>query len=289
MSTGLSTNNPAIVSAFQAALLNQGLIVLLIIALVAVAWNVQRAAQLRRARPSGQPAHHGPSPRPEPAARRLLRVTFGLIWVFDGILQGQSLDAPGHGAPGGPARRRRPRRLGPAPGERRHDDLELPPRHCRRSGGVDPGRHRAMAAWPPPTGNWSRLAGSPAWRGGSSSGSSAKPSGGSSPPGSPGCSAPPARCCSTASPAPWSPCRNRHGRALVWEGRPAGHWRCSSSGWPCSRPGRAEASGRARPGPARPPAAHRHGPADGPDAPAGPARRAGWRLSGASTPPTAGP
>ena len=31
-----------------------------------------------------------PSASPEPPARRLLRVGFGLIWVFDGILQGQA-------------------------------------------------------------------------------------------------------------------------------------------------------------------------------------------------------
>ena len=93
MNTGLSINNPAIVSAFQAALLHQGLIVLLILALVAMAWNVQRAAQLRRAqrRRSGPALTTSPTPlrRPEPAGRRLLRVSFGLIWVFDGILQAQ--------------------------------------------------------------------------------------------------------------------------------------------------------------------------------------------------------
>ena len=91
MSSGLSTNNPAIVSAFQAALLHQGLIVLLILALVAVAWNVARSAQLRRAHATGAAAAPLPSPAfpPEPVARRLLRVSFGLIWVFDGILQAQ--------------------------------------------------------------------------------------------------------------------------------------------------------------------------------------------------------
>ena len=91
MSTGLSTNNPAIVSAFQSALLKQGLIVLLILALVAVAWNVGRAAQLRRAAAVGSGTAVAPSypSRPEPVARRLLRVSFGLIWVFDGILQAQ--------------------------------------------------------------------------------------------------------------------------------------------------------------------------------------------------------
>ncbi len=91
MSSGLSTNNPAIVSAFQAALLHQGLIVLLILALVAVAWNVARSVQLRRAHATGAGAAPLPSPTfpPEPVARRLLRVSFGLIWVFDGILQAQ--------------------------------------------------------------------------------------------------------------------------------------------------------------------------------------------------------
>ena len=70
MNTGLSTNNPAIVSAFQAALLHQGLVVLLIIALIAVAWNVQRSAQLRRARARGNghsrsPPVSLPSPPPD--------------------------------------------------------------------------------------------------------------------------------------------------------------------------------------------------------------------------------
>ena len=91
MSSGLSTNNHAIVSAFQAALLHQGLIVLVILALVAIAWNVARSAQLRRAHATGAAAAPLPSPAfpPEPVARRLLRVSFGLIWVFDGILQAQ--------------------------------------------------------------------------------------------------------------------------------------------------------------------------------------------------------
>ena len=91
MNSGLSTNNPAVVSAFQAALLNQGLIVLLLLALVAVAWNVLRSAQLQRARTSGAVggALSWPVPHAEPVARRLIRISFGLIWVFDGILQAQ--------------------------------------------------------------------------------------------------------------------------------------------------------------------------------------------------------
>ena len=99
MSSGLSTNNPAIVSAFQAALLHQGLLVLLIVALVAAAWNVLRSAQYRRATSSGAGSASGSGTSvlassrsgPEPAGRRLLRVSFGLLWILDGILQGQSL------------------------------------------------------------------------------------------------------------------------------------------------------------------------------------------------------
>ncbi|HUC14392.1 MAG TPA: hypothetical protein VMS00_08060, partial [Acidimicrobiales bacterium] len=91
MNTGLSTNNPAVVSAFQTALLRQGLVVLLIIALVAVAWNLQRSAQLRRAKATASGSQNPLAGYPqEPAARRLLRISFGLFWVFDGILQGQA-------------------------------------------------------------------------------------------------------------------------------------------------------------------------------------------------------
>jgi cytochrome oxidase Cu insertion factor (SCO1/SenC/PrrC family)/uncharacterized membrane protein (Fun14 family) len=90
MNTGLSTNNPAIVSAFKTALFHQGLVVLLIIALVSVAWNVQRSAQLRWARAQATGTSSSTMSRPEPVARRLLRVSFGLLWVFDGILQGQA-------------------------------------------------------------------------------------------------------------------------------------------------------------------------------------------------------
>ena len=91
MDTGLSTDNPAIVSAFQAALLHQGLVAVLILALVAVAWNILRSVQLRRAAAgTSSPLAALPVMAPEPVARRLLRVSFGLIWVFDGVLQGQA-------------------------------------------------------------------------------------------------------------------------------------------------------------------------------------------------------
>ena len=91
MSTGLSTNNPNIVSAFQSTLLHQGLVVLIILAVVATAWNLLRSVQLRQAKAMGdgtstlRAQHYSP----EPVARRLLRVSFGLLWIFDGLLQAQ--------------------------------------------------------------------------------------------------------------------------------------------------------------------------------------------------------
>lgn len=108
MGTGPQTDNGLIVSAFHTALLEQGLVVLVILALVGLAWNILRSVQLRRSAGgsdgtsgSTRPDPHGSSAalrttvtttfsNPEPVARRLLRVSFGLIWIFDGILQGQA-------------------------------------------------------------------------------------------------------------------------------------------------------------------------------------------------------
>ena len=88
MGSGLGTNNPIIVGAFRSLLEHQALVILVLLALLAVGWNLLRAAQLRRLKDSGvrpeQPLN------PEPDARRLLRISFGLIWIFDGILQAQA-------------------------------------------------------------------------------------------------------------------------------------------------------------------------------------------------------
>jgi cytochrome oxidase Cu insertion factor (SCO1/SenC/PrrC family) len=81
MDSGLNDNNSTLVAAFRAALLHQGLYVLLIFAILAVAW-VSVREWLRPAR----------KPRPtvrEPAWRELLRISFGVIWIFDGLLQAQ--------------------------------------------------------------------------------------------------------------------------------------------------------------------------------------------------------
>jgi cytochrome oxidase Cu insertion factor (SCO1/SenC/PrrC family) len=89
MSTGLNQNNPTIVTAFHTALFNQALVVLLIALVVALAWNAVRWAHLRQGQ-GAVSARTIISAAPEPSARRLLRVSFGLIWIFDGILQGQA-------------------------------------------------------------------------------------------------------------------------------------------------------------------------------------------------------
>jgi cytochrome oxidase Cu insertion factor (SCO1/SenC/PrrC family) len=92
MGNGLTTKDPIIVSAFHAALLHQGLIVLLLVAIAGVSLNALHSLQLRRAASNdgGGPRAVGPELPPEAPARRILRISFGLLWVLDGILQGQS-------------------------------------------------------------------------------------------------------------------------------------------------------------------------------------------------------
>jgi cytochrome oxidase Cu insertion factor (SCO1/SenC/PrrC family) len=125
MSSGLAPGNSTIVSAFQSALLHQAVVVVALLVLLAIAWSVLKSVQLRSAldaagggegasasgtgaafaaavasagyipvaryAPAAKaPARPETSVVPEPAGRRLLRISFGLLWVFDGILQGQS-------------------------------------------------------------------------------------------------------------------------------------------------------------------------------------------------------
>jgi hypothetical protein len=107
MGSGLNDNNPTVVASFHAALLRQGLIVLLIVFLVGLAWNALQVSRRRRTGAGGSPASSNvasgdvapsdvspgglaPARYREPAGRRLLRIGFGVLWIFDGILQGQS-------------------------------------------------------------------------------------------------------------------------------------------------------------------------------------------------------
>jgi cytochrome oxidase Cu insertion factor (SCO1/SenC/PrrC family) len=90
-SGGLSTNDPTVVAAFHRALLHGGMVVLGLLTLLFVVWRVCRARELRRGQ-TGDPGAAADAPVPvlEPAARRFVRITFGILWIFDGVLQGQS-------------------------------------------------------------------------------------------------------------------------------------------------------------------------------------------------------
>ena len=88
MNSGSDRSDPAVAAAFRAALLHQGLIALLILAVLAAAWAVMRAWRRGSAPVSPSPRVVVPAGA-EPAGRRLLRIGFGLLWVFDGILQAQ--------------------------------------------------------------------------------------------------------------------------------------------------------------------------------------------------------
>ncbi len=92
MQSGISDTSPLIVAAFKAALLHQGLIILAVLALLGLGWVAAREfvpAGARWPRPSLRGA------APEPAARRVLRIGFGIVWVFDGLLQAQPAMAAG--------------------------------------------------------------------------------------------------------------------------------------------------------------------------------------------------
>jgi cytochrome oxidase Cu insertion factor (SCO1/SenC/PrrC family) len=96
MNIGLSDTNPLLVAAFRAALLHQGLIILLLLLVLGLAWAGVRewvpGARSASARPWSAADGSG---APEPAGRRLLRIGFGIIWILDGLLQAQPAMAVG--------------------------------------------------------------------------------------------------------------------------------------------------------------------------------------------------
>jgi cytochrome oxidase Cu insertion factor (SCO1/SenC/PrrC family) len=90
MNSGLDPNDPLVVAAFKTALAHQGLIALLIFAVLGAAWACLRARQRRRAAtPGGPAAAGGAAAAPEPRGRLVLAIGFGNLWLFDGILQAQ--------------------------------------------------------------------------------------------------------------------------------------------------------------------------------------------------------
>ncbi|HEY3871124.1 MAG TPA: SCO family protein [Actinocrinis sp.] len=90
MTSGLDAANPALVAAFRSALLYQLAIVAAIFVALAIAHRVARG--LRAAQPRSEPTA---APQTEPRARRLLRLAFGILWIFDAILQAQPKMAGG--------------------------------------------------------------------------------------------------------------------------------------------------------------------------------------------------
>ncbi len=89
MGRPLQTDNSSITGAFRSALNHQLFILIVLAVLVVLAWNVARSLQYRHAVAAGNPPAPAPTsfPSPEPVARRFLRLTFGLLWLFDGLLQ----------------------------------------------------------------------------------------------------------------------------------------------------------------------------------------------------------
>jgi cytochrome oxidase Cu insertion factor (SCO1/SenC/PrrC family) len=91
MNSGINVGDPTVVAAFKAALVHQGLIALLIFALLGMAWVTVRVLVPA----GGGTAEASASVPAEPAWRKLLRIGFGLLWVLDGLLQAQPKMAVG--------------------------------------------------------------------------------------------------------------------------------------------------------------------------------------------------
>jgi len=93
MNSGQNPASTILVTAFRSALLRQSVIVALIFLLLFIAWGATRTAVFGV--PSGPGTPGGSSAARlmrawrEPRARRLLRIGFGILWLFDGILQAQ--------------------------------------------------------------------------------------------------------------------------------------------------------------------------------------------------------
>jgi cytochrome oxidase Cu insertion factor (SCO1/SenC/PrrC family) len=94
MNSGLSNTNPTIVAAFRAALLHQGLLILVILVVLALSWVSVREF-VPSVRGMARLSYGRLTTEPEPAGRRLLRIGFGIVWIFDGLLQAQPAMAAG--------------------------------------------------------------------------------------------------------------------------------------------------------------------------------------------------
>ena len=95
MNSGINATDPTVTAAFRAALAHQGLIALAIVVLIALLWTASKVWLPPRAEAAAGGRGPGLAWSAEPAGRRLLRIGFGLLWVFDGILQAQPAMAAG--------------------------------------------------------------------------------------------------------------------------------------------------------------------------------------------------
>src|SRR6202167_3671451 len=88
MNSGLNTNDPTVVAAFRLALIHQGILILLLFGTLGLAWLTAREWR-RNTKAVDRSAAAAAAVAPEPTARKVLRIGFGLLWVLDGILQAQ--------------------------------------------------------------------------------------------------------------------------------------------------------------------------------------------------------
>ena len=95
MNSGLDANDQVVVAAFRAALIHQGILALLIFGLVSAVWITARGRLAPSCGTAGRAAGQAAAWAAEPAGRRLLRLGFGLLWIFDGMLQAQPAMAAG--------------------------------------------------------------------------------------------------------------------------------------------------------------------------------------------------
>ncbi|HEV3212335.1 MAG TPA: SCO family protein [Acidimicrobiales bacterium] len=89
MNRGIRLNDPLVLAAFHSSLLTQLLVIFAVVVVLSLAWNLARSVQFRRAAASGDllEATDGEAAPPEPRARLVLRLLFGALWTFDGLLQ----------------------------------------------------------------------------------------------------------------------------------------------------------------------------------------------------------